>query len=519
MNKLSSRQFFPFASFIKMPVSFSSFQSYGFSSSSPDHHFQVFNPATGEVITTIAGADANTTHAAITKSKEAFKSWRTTTLVERSTLLLKCADALANHQEELAEILCLENGKPYLDALSFDIKFVIGVFRFFGSLIDKLPTNFHDRGTMYVSEVREPKGVTAGILPFNWPPLHFGGKTAPSIAAGNTIIIKPGEQAPLTVMRMLEIVNTVLPEGVVQAVPAKGIVVPQTLTTSPDVKMVSFTGSTLGGAAMAKSAFSTENGGMLKPLALELGGKNAFIVFQDADLEKAVKESLEGAFFNKGEACTAGSRLLIHGSVYDKFVERLGGYIKKLRVGDGMDPQTHIGPCISKVQQERVQKYLRIGVEEDGAQIVAQAPVPTSGKLKSGYYIQPTLFANVTPNMRIAQEEMFGPIVTATSFKDEEEAISIANSSAYGLTAVVFTRDMEKALRVGRELEAGMVYLNNYRRNLLGLPFGGIKESGFGREHCIETLGEWSNTKFMQFPSGKRGAKVEMWRAVNDVCE
>lgn len=206
--------------------------------------------------------------------------------------MLKCADALETHKEELAQILCLENGKPFTDALAYDIGFVIGVFRFFGSLVDKLPTNFHDRGTMYVSEIREPKGVTAGILPFNWPPIHFGGKTAPSIAAGNTIIIKPGEQAPLTVMRMAEIVNTILPDGVVQAVPGKGIVVPQALTTSPDVKMVSFTGSTLGGAAMAKSAFSTENGGTLKPLALELGGKNAFIVFEDADR----KQHLTGLF-------------------------------------------------------------------------------------------------------------------------------------------------------------------------------------------------------------------------------
>lgn len=209
---------------------------------------------------------------------------------------------------------------------------------------------------------------------------------------------------------------------------------------------------------------------------------------------------------------------MIHESLYDEFVERLGGYIKKLRVGDGMDPKTHVGPCVSKVQQERVQNHIRIGADEDGARIVAQAPIPTDDKLKSGYYVHPTLFAGVKPSMRIAQEEIFGPVVTATSFKGEEEAIDIANSSRYGLTAILFTRDMEKGLRVSRELDVGMVFLNNYRRNVLGLPFGGVKESGFGREHCIETLDEWSNAKFIQFPSGKRGAKVGMWRAVNEIC-
>jgi len=188
-------------------------------------------------------------------------------------------------------------------------------------------------------------------------------------------------------------------------------------------------------------------------------------------------------------------------------------------VGDGMDPETHVGPCVSKAQQERVQNYIRIGTEEDGARIVAQAPIPTADKLKSGYYVHPTLFAGVTHTMRIAQEEMFGPVVTATSFKSEEEAIDIANSSRYGLTAVIFTRDMGRGLRVGRELEAGMVFLNNYRRDILGLPFGGVKESGFGREHCIETLDEWCNVKFMQFPSGKRDAKIPMWRAIDEICD
>lgn len=259
---------------------------------------------------------------------------------------------------------------------------------------------------------------------------------------GNTIIIKPGEQAPLTSIRMIEIMQSILPPNVVQFVPALGPEVPQLLASHPLVKRISLTGSTAAGAAAAKTAASH-----VIPVTLELGGKNAIVVFEDADLEKAVPDALEGAFFNKGEACTAGSRLLVHSSIHDKFVERLASMIEKLVVGNGMDSKTHVGPCVSKVQQEKVLKYIEIGKEE-GAEIVVQAKLPSDEKCEEGYFVPPTLFKGVKKGMRILREEMFGPVVTVMKFEDEKEAIEIVNDTPYGLTCGVYSRDSEKYLRV-----------------------------------------------------------------------
>lgn len=255
--------------------------------------FPVENPATGKVITTIQAGDQRTAEQAVLASQDAFeKVWKPLSPRERSTYLLRCADELEKHLDDLATLLCMENGKPAQDARTMDCNFVVGVFRFFGSIVDKLPSQFYDRGAMYCTVFHEPYGVCAGILPFNWPPIHTGGKLAPALAAGNTMILKPGEQAPLTVMKMVEIIQSVLPPNVVQLVPGLGPEVPQALITNPLVKMVSFTGSTAAGAAAAKTAANS-----ITPVVLELGGKNAFIVFEDANFDHAVRDALEGAFF------------------------------------------------------------------------------------------------------------------------------------------------------------------------------------------------------------------------------
>lgn len=488
-----------------MSLKFPELSSYRWSCKDPSKRFPVENPATGEVITTLqAGDDANT-KAAIEASKKAFETnWRWKSPQERSALLFKCADALEPHRDELATLLCLENGKPKQDALAFDINFVIGIFRYFASLIDKLPSQFYDRGSTYTTVFYEPYGVCAGILPFNWPPIHTGGKLAPALAAGNTMILKPGEQAPLTCIRIIEILNEVLPPDVVQFVPGLGPEVPQALVTSPDVHCVSFTGSTKAGAAVAKSAAST-----ITPLTLELGGKNALVVFEDADLDRALKDALEGGFFNKGEACTAMSRLLVHHSIHDEFVKRLGAAVKKVRAGNGMDASTHVGPCVSKAQQQRVLEYLKIG-QEEGAVIAGQGTISSDPTISKGFFVPPTLLANVKRTMRIAKEEMFGPVQTVTPFQDEDEAVSILNESEYGLTAAIFTKDMERALRVSRKIDVGMVWINQYFRNIMGTPFGGAKDSGYGREHCIETLHEWSRAKTVNMPSGL--GPIPSWR-------
>ena len=484
---------------------------YDFSCEDPKHQFEVHNPATGKILTTVQGGNASTTREAIKKSQLAFEKWSQLPASERANFLHKCGDVLIAHKEELATLLCLENGKPQQDALSFDAMFCSQVFHYFASIIDKLPSEFYDRGAMLVSVVREPHGVCAGILPFNWPPIHTAGKTAPCLAAGNTMILKPGEQAPLTVMRIVELLQSVLPEDVVQAVPGLGPEVPQTLVTAPAVKMVSFTGATKTGAIIAKSASE-----QVKPLALELGGKNIIVVFDDADIDRAVGDALQGGFFNKGEACTAASRIIVQELLYDKFVAQLAQAVKKLRSGNGMDKATHVGPCVTQAQQKRVLNYIETGKKE-GARLVVQAPLPSDPECREGFFVAPTLFADVTPSMTIAQDEIFGPVVTIGKFHTEDEAVSVANSVAYGLVASVFTGDMERGLRVCRRLQAGMVLFNNYQRNVLGLPFGGVKDSGYGREHSIGTLEEWTRKKFIQMPSGR--GQIMSWRAVGDCID
>jgi acyl-CoA reductase-like NAD-dependent aldehyde dehydrogenase len=480
------------------------------SSTQTDDRFTVENPATGEVIAVVQGGGASEVDGAVRAAHQAFeRDWRKRTPQERARYLLRGADVLEAHADELAALESRENGKPLADARLFDINFLLGVFRFFGSLVDKLPSEFYDCGNTYASVVREPLGVVGAIIPFNWPPIHTGGKVAPALAAGNTVVLKPSEQAPLTLMRIVELLNTVLPADVLHVVPGRGAIAGQAIAAHPLVRKVSFTGSTRAGAAVTRTAAAN-----ITPVLLELGGKNAFIVFDDADVERAARQALDGAFFNKGEACTASSRLLVQRGVHDAFVERLAAGVRALRVGDGADPRTHVGPLVTKAQQKSVLEYLRIG-QEQGARIAAQAALPTDPRLANGFYVPPTLFAGVTREMRVAQEEMFGPIATVTAFDTEDEAVSIANESEYGLLCGVYSRDSERALRVARRIDAGVVLVNNYFRGLLGTPFGGTKHSGFGREHAIETLHEFTFAKQIRFPSGL--GTIPSWRAVDDV--
>ena len=491
------------------PVHFPELVTYEHSSPDPSKTLQVHNPATGTLITTVRVGDASTVAKAVQTSHQAFSKWRWQPPAVRCAMLLRCADELAKNVDELSAILTTENGKPFQDAKAFDLGFLVHSFQYFASLIDKLPTQFHDRGSTVAAVVREPKGVCAGILPFNWPPIHTGGKAAPALAAGNSMILKPGEQAPLTVMRIVEILQGVLPEGLLQAVPGNGPEVPQALLAHDDVRMVSFTGSTNAGRAVSATAAQK-----LKHVALELGGKNAFVVFEDADLDLAARQALEGALFNKGEACTATARLLVHESVHDAFVARLAAGLRKIRVGDPMDPATHVGPLVSAAQQERVLGYLQLA-QDECATIRAQAPPPADPRLRHGYFVRPTLFTGATRRMRIAREEMFGPLLCAVPFAAEDEAVAAVNESPYGLTCAVFTADQARGWRVCRRVDAGCVMLNNYRRNFIGLPFGGVKDSGGAREHCLETLDEWTARKFVAMPSGI-GALPE-WRAMTDI--
>lgn len=482
------------------------------SSTDPADRFSVEDPATGEVITIVQGGGPAEVNAAVEAAQHAFQAdWRWRTPAERAAFLLKGADVLEAHADELALLESRENGKPVQDARSNDINFLTFIFRFFGSLVDKLPTDFYDKGTIYTSTYQEPVGVVGEIIPFNWPPIHAGGKMAPALAAGNTVVLKPSEQDPLTVMRIIEILNTVLPEDVLHALPGTGSKVGQPLAAHPLVRRMTFTGSTGAGAAVASTAAKN-----ITPALMELGGKDAMVVFNDADFDRALTDSVEGGYYNKGEACTATSRILVQEGIYDRFVERLTAAVLKLKVGRGTDPEVHVGPVVSRHQQERVLNYIQVGIDE-GATLAAQAALPGDPVLADGFWVAPTLFTDVTRGMRIVTEEIFGPVVTVTRFSDEDEAVAIVNESEYGLTSAIYTADMTRGFRVARRIDVGMVFINNYFRGTGGTPFGGTKHSGYGREHAIETLREYSYTKIVRFPSGL--GTIPSWRALDDIFE
>ncbi|MDM1021051.1 aldehyde dehydrogenase family protein [Acinetobacter sp. VNK23] len=472
--------------------------------------FNVENPATGEVIAIIQGGGKAEMEAAIEAAHHAFESdWKYRSPEERSKLLFQCADVLEAHADEIARIETLENGKPFSQARNFDVNALIELFRYFASVVDKIPGGFIDHGSLYSSIILEPVGVVGAIIPFNWPPIHTAGKLAPALAVGNTVVLKPGEQTPLTPMYIVELLQTVLPPNVVNVVPGTGAVAGEALASHPLVKKLSFTGSTKAGSAILKSAAQN-----ITPALLELGGKNAFVVFDDADFERVVRDALEGGYFNQGESCTASSRMIVQRGIYDRFVQKLSEGVKQLNVGDGMLSETHVGPLVTKAHQQRVLSYIETGKAE-GLTIAAQAKLPSDTRLKDGFYVQPTLFIDVPATSILFNEEIFGPVVTITPFDTFEEAVALANQSEYGLVCGIYTQDMEKGLRLSRLVDVGMVFMNTYNRRAHGMPFGGAKHSGYGREHCLETLKEFGHFKAIRFPSGLK--PLSNWQAVNDI--
>jgi acyl-CoA reductase-like NAD-dependent aldehyde dehydrogenase len=465
--------------------------------------FAVVEPSTGAGLARVVAGDAALVDLAVRDSRRAYEEvWRHMPPRERGKLLQQVAARIREHVDELAELEAREVGKPKRDALRFDVSFSHAGFDYFGGLADTLHGEILDQGPIEARVIYEPYGVVAAILPFNWPPIHFTKKCAPALAAGNTVVVKPGEQAPLTILRLVEIANEVLPPGVINAVP--GLAAGPALASHPRVERITFTGATATGRRVLQSAaehvtFAT----------MELGGKNALLVLADADLDVAIDVAMEGMFYNQGEACTSTARILVHDSLHDEFLTRFAHATEQLVVGDGLHPDTDIGPMVDARQRDKVLEYLRIGLEE-GARLVTQATLPDDERLRDGFWVAPTVLADVTPEMTLAQEEIFGPIACVMRFADEEQAIAIANGTAYGLTAAIVTRDLTRATRIAERLEAGMVFVNNYmRRAFLGSPFGGVKGSGFGRENAQETLHEFVRSKNIRLPSG-RGA-IPTW--------
>lgn len=459
--------------------------------------FEVLEAATGRPMARVVEADAALVDAAVTSSRRAYEEvWRHTPGKERTALMREVAERIRAHADELAELVAREMGKPRRDARRVDVVSSHTSFDYYAGLTESVPGEIIDQGAIEARVVYEPYGVVAAILPFNWPPIHFSKKGAPALAVGNTVVMKPGEQAPLTVLRLAEIANEVLPPGVLNAV--AGLGAGPALVAHPRVERVTFTGATATGRKVMASAAAN-----LTFVTLELGGKNALVVMEDADLDQAVTIAIEGMFYNQGAACTSTSRLLVHDSLYDAFAERFVAATAQLRLAHSLDPACDIGPMVDAVQRDRVAAFVE-GALAQGATLLYRGQLPGDPDLAGGFWIAPAVFGDVTPAMDLFQEEVFGPVAALTRFSTEEEAVALVNESRYGLTAALVTADEARAWRLAERLEVGMVFVNNYtRRNFVGSPFGGVKESGYGREYGADTLHEFVRAKNVRFASGR----------------
>ena len=452
--------------------------------------FTTVNPATEEPITTVAEAGPEDVDRAVKAARAALDgAWSKMKPIDRSRVLWKVGDVVLEHADELARLETLDNGKPIFESRLVDIDMVARCFHYFSGWATKItgdttPVN----PSLFTYTLREPVGVVGAIIPWNFPMIMVGWKAAPALAAGNSIVVKPAELTPLTAIRIAELaLEAGLPPGVFNVLPGKGRIAGEALVKHPGVAKLSFTGSTEVGQHLMRTAADS-----LKRLTLELGGKSPNIVFADADLDAALKGATTGIFYGKGEVCAAGSRLLVEKSIYDDFVVRLAERAKKLVPADPMDPKTRLGSLVSKGQMEKVLGYVESGVKE-GAKLVAGGQrQPVNGK---GAFVQATVLAGVNNRMRVAQEEIFGPVLSVIPFDGVDDAVAQANDVPYGLAAGVWTRDVKKAHTVARRLAAGTVWVNMYNFYDPGMPFGGVKGSGFGRDLGEASLHEYTQVK------------------------
>ncbi|GAB1800598.1 aldehyde dehydrogenase family protein [Priestia megaterium] len=450
------------------------------------------NPATGEVIGYAAEGSIEDMKTAITAAREAFDSgiWSETSASERAAILFKIADKLEEAKEELAALETMDNGKPYREAEA-DVEDAAACFRYYAGLITKPDGQTYSvPAPIQAMVIKEPIGVCGLIVPWNYPLLMSVWKIAPALAAGNTIVFKPSEVTPVTPTKLFEILESVgLPKGVANLVMGAGDTVGNTLIQDKRVDKISFTGGTVTGKHIMRQA--AEN---VTKVSLELGGKSPNIIFADADFETAVDYALFGIFAGSGQICAAGSRILVEESIAEKFIERFAERAQKIKVGNGMNQEIEMGPLVSEEHMKKVLKYIEIGKQE-GARLVCGGNRITSSGLGKGFFVEPTVFSNVTSNMKIVQDEIFGPVVVIQTFKDEKEAIKLANDTEYGLAGSVFTNDGAKALRVIKKLRAGITWVNTYHFTFNEAPWGGYKQSGIGRGLGTFGLEEFQEVK------------------------
>lgn len=451
-------------------------------------YIDAVNPATGKVLSKIGRCGNEEVDQAVKAARTALPAWSNTPIEERSRLLNKIADVLEENQERLKMMECLDTGRP-LHEFDPDYKLSIYQFRYFASaILTYYEGASHPVQNGYLLTKKEPLGVCGQIIPWNVPMIMTAFKLAPALAAGNTIVLKPAEDACLSVMEFTKLVADILPNGVVNVVPGYGVEAGQALIDHPDLDKLAFTGSVNVGRLVGKTA-----GEKIIPVTLELGGKSPHIVFPDVDIDRAVENAVFGFTTFNGQSCILGTRLLIHDDIYETFVEKLIERAKQVKIGPPTERSTRLGSIISEKQAKRILHYFDIAKNE-GAKILYGGNRVTVEGHEHGYFIEPTII-EAEPDMRIAQEEIFGPAATVTRWKDVNEVIKIANDVEYGLAAGIMTNNLENALQTANKLEAGSVWINSYFNFQSGAPFGGYKNSGVGREYSKEALDAYSQSK------------------------
>ncbi|OOF97988.1 hypothetical protein ASPCADRAFT_3052 [Aspergillus carbonarius ITEM 5010] len=465
--------------------------------------FASINPSNEEEIVSVYAAGEEDVDIAVKAARKAFNdpSWKLLPSTERGILMQKLADLIEQHRETLATIETWDNGKPYSISLNDDLGEVINTLRYYAGYADKVHgQTIGTTPAKFAYTLRQPIGVVGQIIPWNFPLAMAAWKLGPALACGNTIVMKPAEQTPLSILYLANLIKEAgFPPGVINILNGHGRVAGSALVAHPGVDKVAFTGSTMTGREIMKTAAGT-----LKNITLETGGKSPLLVFDDADIEQAAKWAHVGIMYNQGQVCTATSRILVHESIYDKFVELFKAEVAATsKVGDPFADDTFQGPQVTKAQYERVLSYIEAGKSEGATLVAGGEPFKNVGDGK-GFFIAPTVFTNVKDNMRIYREEVFGPFVVIASFSTEEEAVTRANDTTYGLGAAVFTKDIERAHRVASDIEAGMVWINSSNDSDFRVPFGGVKQSGIGRELGEAGLEAYSQTKAIHVNLGTK---------------